>query len=119
MREKAVDTGLLHRRIENELGSPVLVLDCGVVVHGYATEGLAPGRQTVFKHSIVGAVHDCKQDHRRQKRSQSDPPETWGGFVAGFVPRFLAGLCAGFVDLERGHGLNYTRAQWAAGPRKR
>ena len=87
--------GFLHRRFENNFGLPVFVRHRIVVFDGYAAKGLALGCQTISKHAIVGSVSDSQQAHRSQEQSQNDSPE----------PR------AGFVRLDYGHGLNYTRAR--------
>ena len=60
MWEKAVHAGLLHRWIKNKLALPVLVRHRVVVFHGYAAKGLAFRGQTISKHSIVRAIHDCQ-----------------------------------------------------------
>ena len=99
MWEKAVHAGLLHRRIEDKLVLPVLVVYRVIVVNGYAAKGLALGRQTISKHAIVRSIRDSQQAHSSQERSQNDSPEPWAGFAAGFVA------------LDCGHGLNYTRAR--------
>ena len=97
--EKAVHAGLLRRWIKNKLGLPVFVPHRVVVFDGYAAKGLALGRQTISKHAIVRSIRDSQQAHPSQERSQSDSPEPWAGFVA----------------LDRGHGLNYTRPRTGPG----
>ncbi len=63
--EQAVYAGLLHRRIENDFGFPVLVRDLVVVFDGYTAKGLALGRQTIAKNTVVRGIGDCKQKQRR------------------------------------------------------
>jgi hypothetical protein len=91
--KKAVHAGLLHRWIKNNLGLPVFVRHLVVVFDSYAAEGLALRRQTVSKHAIVRTIRDSQQNQRRQQQSRRDSPAPWAGFVA----------------LNRSHGLNYTR----------
>ena len=97
MWEKAVHADLLHRWIKNNLGLPVFVCNRVVVFDGYAAKRLVIRCQAVSKHAIVRTIRDSQQAHPSQERSQSDSPEPWPGFVAGFVA------------FDRGHPLNYTR----------
>jgi hypothetical protein len=101
--KKAVHAGLRHRGIKNNLGLPVFVGHHIVVFDADAAKGLAISRQTISKHAVVRGIRDSQQGHRSQERSQRDSPES--------SPERWVGFAAGFVALDRGHALNYTRAR--------
>jgi hypothetical protein len=97
MREKTVHAGLLHWRIENDLGLPVFVCYLVIVLDAHAAKGLVICAQTVSKHAIVRAIRDCQKTQPSHQRSPGDSLEPWAVFFIGFV------------TFDRVHPLNYTR----------
>ena len=97
MREKSIHAGRLHRWIKDEFGLPILVRDRGVVLYGYAAEGLAVCRHSIAKDATVRGICNHQESDGNEKRYQRNSLER----------RRL--LVIALVAFGCGHGLDYTR----------